>query len=62
MVSRSPSNRYVDEIGLHLSNQYLLTFASSGGSKGKYQSAKVKTEVAGVEFFTSNAVYLPPLK
>jgi hypothetical protein len=53
---------YFDEIGLHLSNQYLLTFAGSGGSKGKYQSVKVKTEVADVEFFVPSAVYLPPSK
>jgi hypothetical protein len=51
---------YFDEIGLHLSNQYLLTFAGSGGPKGKYQSVKVKTEVAGVEIFALDAVYLPP--
>jgi hypothetical protein len=53
---------YFDEIGMHLSNQYLLTFAGSGGSKGKYQSVKVKTEVADVEFLTPSAVYLPPSK
>jgi hypothetical protein len=51
---------YLDEIKQHLSNQYLLTFAGSGGSKGKYQSIKVKTELADVEFFTPAAVYLPP--
>jgi hypothetical protein len=50
---------YFDEIGQHLSNQYLLTFAGSGGTKGKYQSVKVKTEVKDVEFFTPAAVYLP---
>jgi hypothetical protein len=53
---------YFEEIGLHLSNQYLLTFAGSGGSKGKYQHVKVKTEVAGVELFVLDAVYLPPSK
>jgi hypothetical protein len=51
---------YFDEIGQHLSNQYLLTFAGSDGPKGKYQSVKVKTEVKDVEFFTPAAVYLPP--
>ena len=35
MVCRSPLNRFLDELGLHLSNQYLLTFADSGGSKGR---------------------------
>jgi len=51
---------YLDEIANHLSNQYLLTFAGSGGAKGKYQSMKVKTELPDVEFFTPNAVFLPP--
>jgi hypothetical protein len=51
---------YFDEIGQHLSNQYLLTFAGSDGPKGKLQSVKVKTEVKDVEFFTPVAVFLPP--
>jgi hypothetical protein len=51
---------YVDEISTHLSNQYLLTFAASGGSKGKYQPVKVKTELPDVEFFTPAAVFVPP--
>lgn len=51
---------YLDEISTHLSNQYLLTFAGSGGAKGKYQSMKVKTELPDVEFLTPAAVYLPP--
>jgi hypothetical protein len=51
---------YLEELSTHLSNQYLLTFAGSGGAKGKYQPMKVKTELADVEFFTPSAVYLPP--
>jgi hypothetical protein len=51
---------YLDEIGTHLSNQYLLTFLGDGGKKGKYVPMKVKTELADVEFFTPSAVYLPP--
>jgi hypothetical protein len=51
---------YLDEIATHLSNQYLLTFAGSGGSKGKFQNVKVKTELPGVEFFAPSAVFLPP--
>lgn len=51
---------FLDEISNHLSNQYLLTFAGSGGAKGKYQSMKVKTELPDVEFFTPAAVFLPP--
>jgi hypothetical protein len=51
---------YLDEIATHLSNQYLLTFAGSGGAKGKYQSVKVKTELTDVEFLAPAAVFLPP--
>jgi len=51
---------YLDEIATHLSNQYLLTFAGSGGPKGKFQSVKVKTELPDVEFFAPAAVFLPP--
>jgi len=51
---------YLDELANHLSNQYLLTFAGSGGAKGKYQSVKVKTELPDVEFFAPAAVFLPP--
>lgn len=53
---------YLDEIGGHLNNQYLLTFAGNGGAKGKYQSVKVKTEVKDVEFMTPAAVYFPGAK
>ncbi len=51
---------YLDELTTHLNNQYLLTFAGSGGSKGKLQSVKVKTELPDVEFFAPAAVFLPP--
>jgi len=51
---------YLDEITQHLDNQYLLTFAGSGGSKGKYVSVKVKTELPEVEFMTPAAVFFPP--
>ena len=50
---------YLDEINQHLGNQYLLTFAASGGTKGKYQSVKVKTDLKDVEFFTPAAVFIP---
>jgi len=53
---------YLDEIAQHLSNQYLLTFSGSGGSKGKYQGVKVKTELPEVEFLVPSAVFLPPAK
>jgi hypothetical protein len=51
---------YLEEIGTHLSNQYLLTFSGTGGKKGKYQNVKVKTELPDVEFFAPAAVFLPP--
>jgi hypothetical protein len=51
---------YLDEIFLHLNNQYLLTFAGNGGAKGKFQSMKVKTELKDVEFFVPTAVFIPP--
>jgi VWFA-related protein len=53
---------YFDEVAQHLSNQYLLTFAGTGGAKGKYEKVKVKTEVPEVELLTPAAVYLPPSK
>jgi hypothetical protein len=51
---------YLDEIAVHLNNQYLLTFAGSGGAKGKYQSVKVKTTLKEVELITPAAVFIPP--
>jgi hypothetical protein len=51
---------YLDEINTHLNNQYLLTFAGSGGSKGKFQSVKVRTELPDVELIAPAAVFLPP--
>ncbi len=38
---------YFDEIGEHLSNQYLLSFAGNGGSKGKYQRAECEDRTQG---------------
>jgi hypothetical protein len=51
---------YLDEVANHLGNQYLLTFAGTGGTKGKMQSVKVRTELKDVEFFTPAMVFLPP--
>jgi hypothetical protein len=50
---------YLDEINTHLSNQYLLSLVGSGGTKGKYQSVKLRTELQDVEFFAPSAIYLP---
>jgi hypothetical protein len=51
---------YLDEIGMHLNSQYLLTFAGNGGAKGKYQNVKVKSGAKEIEFFTPAAVFFPP--
>jgi hypothetical protein len=53
---------YLDELGTHLRNQYLLTFKGSGGPKGRFQRAKAATEVPGVEFLHAPQVFLPPAK
>jgi hypothetical protein len=53
---------YLDELATHLRNQYLLTFKSSGGPKGRFQRVKVATEAAGVEFLNAPEAFLPPEK
>jgi hypothetical protein len=51
---------YLDEIQLHLNNQYLLTFDSSrGGKKGRFERMRVVTEVPKVQFLTPSEVFLP---
>jgi hypothetical protein len=51
---------YFDELSLHLSNQYLLTFKANGGPKGRFQRVKVHTELPHVEFLAAPQVFLPP--
>ena len=53
---------YFDEIQMHLSNQYLLTFVGNGGRKGKFERVRVTTEAPNVEFLTPSEVFLPPVK
>src|SRR5215475_2243685 len=53
---------YLDELQLHLNNQYLLTFAGDGGPKGKFANIRLKTELAKVEFMHANQAWLPPAK
>ena len=53
---------YLDELQAHLGNQYLLTFAGDGGSKGKYVRVQLKTELPNVEFSHANNAYINPLK
>lgn len=53
---------YLDELQMHLSNQYLLTFAGDGGAKGKFTGLRLKTEMAGTEFMHANQAWFPPAK
>ena len=52
---------YFDEIFTHLSNQYLLSFASGseGGKKGRFERVRVATENPHVEFLTPSEVFIP---
>jgi len=53
---------YFDEISTHLSNQYLLTFRASGGAKGRFERARVATELPYVEFLAASQAFLPATK
>jgi len=51
---------YLDEIRLHLGNQYLLTFAGDSGEKGKFVTMRLKTELQGVQLSHANNAYVAP--
>lgn len=53
---------YLDELATHLNNQYLLTFVGSGGTKGRFERARVTTELPKLEFFAAPQVFLPGSK
>jgi hypothetical protein len=53
---------YLDELQMHLNNQYLLTFAGEGGAKGKFVRIQLKTELPDVEFSHANNAYIGPSK
>ena len=53
---------YLDELRLHLNNQYLLSFAGDGGAKGKYVRVQIKSELPDVEFSHANNAYINPSK
>jgi hypothetical protein len=53
---------FLDELAMHLRNQYLLTFKASGGPKGRFQRVKVATEVPGVQFLHAPQAFLPAEK
>jgi hypothetical protein len=51
---------YLDEIHMHLNNQYLLTFAGDGGTKGRLVRVQFKTELPDVEFSHADNAFLSP--
>lgn len=51
---------YLEEIQLHLNNQYLLTFAGDGGAKGKLVPLRLKSELPNVDFSHANNAYVTP--
>ena len=53
---------YFDEIAIHLSNQYLLSFKGTGGAKARFERARVSTELNHVEFLAASQVFLPAAK
>ena len=54
---------YFDELSMHLSNQYLLTFKASGGAKGRFERVRVvATELPSVEFLAAPQAFLPAVK
>jgi hypothetical protein len=53
---------YLDELQMHLNNQYLLSFAGEGGAKGKFVSPRLKTELSGLDFMHANQTYISPSK
>jgi VWFA-related protein len=53
---------YFNSIQQHLNNQYLLAFMGDGGSKGKYESVKVASELNNVRFLSPSQVYLPAVR
>jgi hypothetical protein len=53
---------YLDELSTHLSNQYLLTLKASGGAQGRFERARVSTELGYVEFMNAPQVFLPAAK
>lgn len=53
---------YLDELRKHLENQYLLTFAGDGGTKGKLVPMRLRTELPDVEFSYANSAFIQPSK
>ena len=58
-VSMKP---FLEEIGRHLNNQYVVTFAAKQGKKSGYEAIHVSTELSGVELTGPTGVYVPVQK
>jgi len=55
-VSMKP---FLEEIGHHLNNQYVVTFSAKPGKKSGYEPIRVHTELSGVEVTGPTSVYVP---
>jgi len=53
---------YLEELTMHLRNQYLLTFKGSGGAKGRFERVKLAAELPNVQFLHAPEAFLPPEK
>ena len=53
---------YLNDLQRILDNQYLLSFVPAPGKKASLHSVAVSTEVAGVDFNTADAVWVPAAK
>ena len=53
---------YLEDIQRVLDNQYLLSFVPKPGKKASLHSVTISTEVAGVDFNTADAVWVPAAK
>jgi hypothetical protein len=53
---------FLDELGRHLNNQYLVTFSAKPGKKSGYESIRVSTELSGVELTGPTRVFVPAEK
>jgi len=50
----------LEEMQLHFSNQYLLTFTGDGGAKGKFVRIQLRSELPGVELSHANNAFIAP--
>ena len=50
---------YFEELAMHLNNQYLLSFESGGGKKGRFERVRVASELPNLQFMTPSEVFVP---